>query len=205
MKSPRWFYVWLMPLMWTLISWANTYFPGDEYALAGLGAMAGLWILFIVENTGGFWNVFWKVLVAGAVTMAVAGLVLDLLRAPRRLWAAGLVIAAIAICVLMIASYGSYEKAMGKHGSLLAYVFFSLNTGLYASSALLLVVMLIARIWKRPYLPGHCRRCGYDLTGNVSERCPECGTPTALQSGSEVRECAGADRRSPGENGDADR
>jgi hypothetical protein len=24
--------------------------------------------------------------------------------------------------------------------------------------------------------PGHCQRCGYDLTGNVSGRCPECGT-----------------------------
>ena len=117
----------------------------------------------------------------------------------------GAVIAAIAICVMMIASFGSYDKAMGKGGSLLAYVFFSLNTGLYAWSALLLVVVLIARIWKRPYPPGHCRRCGYDLTGNVSGRCPECGTPTALQSGSEVRECARADRRSPGENGDADR
>lgn len=22
---------------------------------------------------------------------------------------------------------------------------------------------------------GHCQRCGYDLTGNVSGRCPECG------------------------------
>jgi len=25
--------------------------------------------------------------------------------------------------------------------------------------------------------PGHCANCGYDLTGNVSGRCPECGTP----------------------------
>ena len=25
--------------------------------------------------------------------------------------------------------------------------------------------------------PGHCDTCGYDLTGNVSGRCPECGTP----------------------------
>jgi hypothetical protein len=24
--------------------------------------------------------------------------------------------------------------------------------------------------------PGHCQHCGYDLTGNVSGRCPECGT-----------------------------
>jgi len=29
------------------------------------------------------------------------------------------------------------------------------------------------RLWK-----GHCRRCGYDLTGNMSGICSECGTPT---------------------------
>ena len=34
--------------------------------------------------------------------------------------------------------------------------------------------------WRdRPYVPpGHCRQCGYDLTGNVSGRCPECGEAT---------------------------
>jgi hypothetical protein len=26
---------------------------------------------------------------------------------------------------------------------------------------------------------GHCVACGYDLTGNVSGRCPECGTTIA--------------------------
>jgi hypothetical protein len=26
-------------------------------------------------------------------------------------------------------------------------------------------------------LRGHCWHCGYDLTGNVSGRCPECGKP----------------------------
>ena len=26
-------------------------------------------------------------------------------------------------------------------------------------------------------LPGHCPSCGYDLTGNVSGVCPECGNP----------------------------
>ena len=25
--------------------------------------------------------------------------------------------------------------------------------------------------------PGHCRKCGYDLTGNESGICPECGEP----------------------------
>jgi hypothetical protein len=32
--------------------------------------------------------------------------------------------------------------------------------------------------WRdRGYGPGHCRKCGYNLTGNVSGICPECGTP----------------------------
>ncbi len=34
-----------------------------------------------------------------------------------------------------------------------------------------------AAVWRRDRRwppPGHCRRCGYDLTGNVSGRCPEC-------------------------------
>jgi hypothetical protein len=29
---------------------------------------------------------------------------------------------------------------------------------------------------RHPFTPGHCQKCGYDLTGNVSGRCPECGT-----------------------------
>ncbi|MBN2562781.1 MAG: hypothetical protein JXQ75_17800 [Phycisphaerae bacterium] len=27
--------------------------------------------------------------------------------------------------------------------------------------------------------PGRCQECGYDLTGNTSGICPECGTPIA--------------------------
>jgi hypothetical protein len=34
-----------------------------------------------------------------------------------------------------------------------------------------------AYLWHRDRRPraGHCQRCGYDLTGNVSGRCSECG------------------------------
>lgn len=33
----------------------------------------------------------------------------------------------------------------------------------------------LRRRLRRPAPPGHCRGCGYDLTGNVSGACPECG------------------------------
>ena len=44
---------------------------------------------------------------------------------------------------------------------------------------LLLVIGLpTCLLWwrnRRRFPHGHCRNCGYDLTGNVSGRCPECG------------------------------
>ena len=57
------------------------------------------------------------------------------------------------------------------------------------STAALVVAMIIptASFWfldrRRCFPPGHCRRCGYDLTGNISGRCPECGTVMTLDRG----------------------
>lgn len=32
--------------------------------------------------------------------------------------------------------------------------------------------------WRcRRFPPGHCQKCGYDLTGNTTGVCPECGQP----------------------------
>jgi len=42
---------------------------------------------------------------------------------------------------------------------------------------LLIVALPTAYLWHRDRRipPGHCPHCGYDLTGNVSGVCPECG------------------------------
>jgi hypothetical protein len=34
------------------------------------------------------------------------------------------------------------------------------------------------RVGRRRIPPGHCQKCAYNLTGNVSGRCPECGEAT---------------------------
>jgi hypothetical protein len=43
---------------------------------------------------------------------------------------------------------------------------------------LMLAAVPTAVLWwtdRRRIPPGHCRKCGYNLTGNVSGVCPECG------------------------------
>jgi hypothetical protein len=42
--------------------------------------------------------------------------------------------------------------------------------------------LLCWKIRRRRFAPGHCQACGYNLTGNVSGRCPECGTRTGLDA-----------------------
>ena len=54
----------------------------------------------------------------------------------------------------------------------------------------LLVSSPIALLWwrnRRRIPPGHCQKCGYNLTGNTSGICPECGTPIADRSGKAMR------------------
>jgi hypothetical protein len=44
----------------------------------------------------------------------------------------------------------------------------------------LIVAIPTAYLWwrdRRQIPAGHCRKCGYNLTGNVSGVCPECGEP----------------------------
>ena len=43
--------------------------------------------------------------------------------------------------------------------------------------ALVVIALPTAILWYRDRRPpkGHCQSCGYDLTGNVSGICPECG------------------------------
>ncbi len=53
---------------------------------------------------------------------------------------------------------------------------------------LLVFAIPTAILWhrdRRRSPPGHCQQCGYDLTGNESGVCPECGVPCQAKAGGE--------------------
>ncbi len=54
----------------------------------------------------------------------------------------------------------------------------SLDLMLFAPGLALQSAALIHE-YKHRHKKGHCPVCNYNLTGNVSRRCPECGTPIA--------------------------
>jgi hypothetical protein len=47
-------------------------------------------------------------------------------------------------------------------------------------------IILLVQLDRRHRPPGHCQNCGYDLTGNVSGRCPECGTAVGDEKASDT-------------------
>jgi hypothetical protein len=58
-----------------------------------------------------------------------------------------------------------------------------IGVSLWLPCTLLLVAACLSAGPRRQILPDHCR-CGYNLTGNVSGVCPECGTPVTEQAAS---------------------
>ena len=48
----------------------------------------------------------------------------------------------------------------------------------------ILTIALVERALALPRYPeGHCQSCGYNLTGNLSGRCPECGNAVGKEVG----------------------
>lgn len=53
----------------------------------------------------------------------------------------------------------------------------------FAVGILVGVPFAVGRRRNPSYLPGHCQTCGYDLTGNESGICSECGTRIEVRVG----------------------
>jgi len=152
----KYLFVWLLPLIWTICSLLSFRFPGDEYALYVISSIAGVWITFVVQlaNINSPFFLF-VVTTVGALVMAVVGFLLAKLRIKLSLWLICFVISAVVICIVTINSYPSFDRAIRKNGSLFAYIFSSINLGLYCAVVLSAIIQPLCRLSKKLMRAGY--------------------------------------------------
>jgi hypothetical protein len=75
-------------------------------------------------------------------------------------------------------SFYYWKPRLSTIPQLTAIIGFPLWAPVLAFGAYPLIALILSPYWRRRYRRerGLCLHCGYDLTGNVSNVCPECGT-----------------------------
>ena len=179
-RPRRRFFVWFLPVIWGVTSFAATTHSGDEHGLWLVGSLPGVWTEFFVRSQGESIVLMRRAIAIGVATLVGFGWLMDRARVWRVLWLACWLTLGAIICVTMLKSHPTYARAISKNGSLLAYILAASNLSLTITSLFMLAGFgLGALTRRRKFRPGFCESCGYNLTGNVSGRCPECGTPIA--------------------------
>lgn len=127
------------------------------------------------------WSLSWMVvcLVVGWIRYARG-------KRPRReaaAWPLAVVPLALALCTSAYMGWHDYTQVAGGMGRA-GNAAFRFDPGiLILNSAIHLLVgaffssllLVHAAIWRLPVTPGRCGACNYDLTGNATGVCPECG------------------------------
>ena len=144
----KYLYLWLIPLLWSASSLFSFNFPGDEYAIYSISSIAGSWFVMIFPIGGDIHDFVFRgtITAIGAIVMLIIGLLMSKLKVNFKLWLLFYLIASIAIFLLSINSYPSIERALSKNGSYWAYIFGSLNLGLYISIIFSLITAFAKKI-----------------------------------------------------------
>jgi len=150
MRNRHTFFVWVLPLIWGIASYAHSYHTGDEHAMYIISCIAGTWIHFFVRLPGDVHDVSFRLLttVAGAVPFAIAGMLMDLIRSRPSRWAIVFMTAMLLIFATMLRSYPSLQRAISKNGSLWTYILSATVLALYVSVILCMLGNGLARLWR---------------------------------------------------------
>lgn len=150
MRSRQVFFVWALPLIWCIASYAHSYHTGDEHAMYVLSCIAGTWIHFFFRISDNVHDVAFRLLTSmtGAVIFAIAGTIMDLIRSKPFRWAIVFMTAMLLIFGSMLRSYPSLQRAISKNGSLWTYILSATVLALYVSVILCVLGNGVGRLWK---------------------------------------------------------
>ncbi len=152
MNDRRTFFLFALPAIWAIASYAHSYHTGDEHAMYILSCIAGTWIhlLTFFRLAESVRDAPFRLMttLAGAVPFAIVGVLMDAIRVRIRNWAIIFMAATLLLFAAMIRPYGGMEQAVNKNGSLWAYILSATVLALYASVFLSILVNALARLWK---------------------------------------------------------
>jgi hypothetical protein len=146
----KYFLLWFVPLLFAVFSMLSFKYPGDEYGLWAYSSIAGTWIWFIIPpfSMQSFITPVVTALI-GALVITLPALLLVKLRVNIKLWFVIFVICATLVFISSIKSYPTIEKALSKNGSWQAYIFASINIGIYLSILLAAISTIVIKLVKK--------------------------------------------------------
>jgi hypothetical protein len=133
-----------LPVIWLVAALSSWDHPGDEYGLFALSCAPAAWVAPFLAYTH-LREVLPILLAAGMATMALVGWLMDGLRVRRAAWLPLFALGAVALVLYALSEYPSYQRAMAKNGSLMAYASAATNVSLYLSSILVILGTLSGR------------------------------------------------------------
>ncbi len=146
MATWRIFFVWILPLLWAACSLVQSQSPGDENGFYVVSSLPAAWMApFLLLGHASKEMIPIYVVLAGLPIMVGVGWVMDRLEIRKVVWAIVYLVAGITIFFLVVGSFPSLERAIGKNGSLWAYVVLASNLGLYASVILSVILNRVER------------------------------------------------------------
>lgn len=152
MKKIALFYVWLLPVLWCILAVLSFFNSGDEHGLFAFGTFPVTVVLFAINSyiyqfdTGKLADFLPWVLLTGAILISLAALLLDWLRANKKLFLILFVVGVIVLFGWSFKTYGSFERMRGKQGSVFAMVVFVCHLSLYTSIVLSAIVAAARRL-----------------------------------------------------------
>ena len=139
-RAVRLRFTWMLPGLFAIGSMLGTFWPGHAGKLFCLGALAGVWVCYLVDSAGdvGAWLV--PVLVGGVPILVLLGRLLDRLQADMRLWVAVCIVLAGAAGYVLLQDFAELDRAVEHHGSFLSLVVCALQLGSYGATLVLLAL-----------------------------------------------------------------
>jgi len=128
----------VLPTVWGLgcaLGYSN---PGDEYGLYALGSIIGVWTIVLVDKIA-----LLPTLVAGCAIIFGFAVLLERLRASRRLWVIVWLVSGIGLYLTSLMMFPSVERAVAKNGSMAAYLALGSQLGVYLATISSIVVGVV--------------------------------------------------------------